>query len=49
MNLHVFLLVFLFLFMLSLTQLYHLSWPHHCPPHSHAMRNELAEELIVDQ
>src|SRR5512133_2319736 len=36
MNLHVFLLVFLCLFMLSLTQLYHLSWPHHGPPHSRA-------------
>ena len=36
MNLHVFLLVFLFLFILSLAQLYHLSWPHHGPPHSRA-------------
>jgi hypothetical protein len=36
MNLQVFLLVFLCLFMLSLAQLYHLSWPHHGPPHSRA-------------
>jgi hypothetical protein len=34
MNLHVFLLMFLF--MLALAQLYHLSWPHHCSPHSRA-------------
>jgi hypothetical protein len=36
MNLHVFLLLFLFLFMLSLAPLCHLSWPHHGPPHSRA-------------
>jgi hypothetical protein len=36
MNLHVFLFVCLFLFILSLAQLYHLYWPHHCPPHSRA-------------
>ncbi len=35
MNLHVFLL--LFLFILSLAPLCHLSWPHHGPPHSRAV------------
>ena len=37
MNLHVFLLLFLFLFMLSLAPLCPLSWPHHGPPHSRAV------------
>jgi hypothetical protein len=37
MNLHVFLLLFLFLFILSLAPLCHLSWPHHGPPHSRAV------------
>ncbi len=36
MNFHVVLLVFLCLFILSLAQLYHFSWPHHGPPHSRA-------------
>ena len=36
MHLHVVLLMFVFVFMLALAQLYHLYWPHHCPPHSRA-------------
>jgi hypothetical protein len=56
MHLHVFLLLFLFFFILSLAQLCHHYWPHHGTPHSRVvtlrttvqrLRHRRAPRLIV--
>jgi IS1 family transposase len=45
MNLHVFLL--LFLFILSLAQLCHFYWPHHGPPHSRAAKIRTSVQRLL--
>jgi hypothetical protein len=43
---HLFLLPLLFFLILSLSWLWHLSWPDHCPPHSRTVALHTAAQRI---
>jgi hypothetical protein len=44
---HLFLLLLLFFLILSLSWLWHLSLPHHCPPHSRTVALHTAVQRLL--